>query len=428
MNWLWETSVLDGWLPWTILILGILGLAWLILLFQKVYLLYVVPLAAVVSILLVVLAKWLIEDVWKLFADPIPLNCYVWGGLAVFAVLLLVPRLIRGSGVLGRIVTVLATVFAVTMAFSQINDHFSEYPTVGSVVGINNVKTISLDEARNNDIKTVELGQWKKPSSLPGEGAVITAPIPGATSNFNARPAKIYLPPAYFTEPRPLLPVLVLMAGQPGAPEDWLVGGRLTQTMDQYAAANEGLSPVVVVADATGDELANPLCMDSKLGNVATYLAKDVPDWTKQNLQVDSDPKAWAIGGLSYGGTCSLQMTTNYPEIYPTFLDMSGQLEPTLGDRKRTVDQAFGGDSAKFTAVNPMDIMKTKQFPGVAGAFVVGKDDAEYRPGLTQVFQAAQAAGMDVHFDTVPGGHSFAVWSAGLKLEMPWLGKRLGLP
>lgn len=67
------------------------------------------------------------------------------------------------------------------------------------------------------------------------------------------------------------------MAGQPGSPEDWLVGGRLTQTMDQYAAANEGLSPVVVVADATGDELANPLCMDSNLGNVSTYLSVDVP-------------------------------------------------------------------------------------------------------------------------------------------------------
>lgn len=428
MNWLWETSVLDGWLPLTILVLGILGLAWLVLLFQKTYLLFVVPAAAVVTVVLVLVAKWLIEDVWKLFADPIPLNCYIWGGLAVFAILLFVPRLIRGSGVFGRIVTVLATVFAVVMAFSQINDHFAEYPTVGSVFGINNVKTISLDEARNNEIKTVELAQWKKPSNLPGQGAVITAPIPGATSKFSARPAKIYLPPAYFSDPRPLLPVLVLMAGQPGAPEDWLVGGKLTQTMDQYAGANEGLSPIVVVADATGSELANPMCLDSNLGNVATYLSKDVPDWTKQNLQVQSDPKAWAIGGLSYGGTCSLQMTTNYPEIYPTFLDMSGQLEPTLGDRKRTVDQAFGGDNAKFTAVNPMDLMKSKQYPGVAGAFVVGKDDGEYRPGLTQVYQAAQAAGMDVHFDTVPGGHSFAVWSAGLKLEMPWLGKRLGLP
>jgi S-formylglutathione hydrolase FrmB len=428
MDWLWDISILDGWLPWVILILGVLGLAWLILLFQKVYLLVVVPLVAVVSVVLVIVAKWLIEDVWKLFADPVPTSSYLWAGAAVFAVLLLVPRLIRGRGVAGRIITVFATVFAVVMALSQINEHFDEYPTVGSVFGISNVKTVSLEDAQSKDIKTVDVSSWKKPRDLSTQGGVITAPIPGVVSKFSARPAKIYLPPAYLADPRPLLPVLVLMAGQPGSPEDWLVGGRLTQTMDQYAADNEGLSPIVVVADATGEELANPLCMDSKLGNVATYLSQDVPAWIKNNLQVASDPKSWSIGGLSYGGTCSLQMTTNYPEIYPTFLDMSGQLEPTLGDRRRTVDQAFGGDAAKFIAINPMDLMKSRKYPEVAGAFVVGKDDAEYRPGLTQVYQAAQAAGMDVHMDLVPGGHSFAVWSAGLKLEMPWLGKRLGLP
>ena len=79
----------------------------------------------------------------------------------------------------------------------------------------------------------------------------------------------------------------------------------------------------MVVADGTGSQIANPLCVDSKLGNVATYLAKDVPSWVKSNLQVNPDPKAWAIGGLSYGGTCSLQMATNYPDVYPTFLDIS---------------------------------------------------------------------------------------------------------
>ncbi|MGY3554323.1 alpha/beta hydrolase [Williamsia sp. R60] len=428
MDWLWDISVLDGPLPWAIFLLGALGLLWLILLPQKTYLLAVVPIAAVVSLLLVFVSKWLIEDVWKLFSDPIPASNYMWGGAAVFALLLFIPRLIRGRGVVARIITVFATVFAVVMALAQINDHFDEYPTVGSVFGINNVRTVSIDEARSTDIKTVEVDKWRKPAGLPSQGGVITSSIPGEVSKFNARPAKVYLPPAYFAEPRPLLPVLVLMAGQPGSPEDWLVGGRLTQTMDQYAAANEGLSPVVVVADATGDELANPLCMDSNLGNVSTYLSVDVPTWVKNTLQVETDPSGWAIGGLSYGGTCALQMTTNHPEVYPTFLDMSGQLEPTLGDRKRTIDQAFGGDAAKFTAVNPMDLMKSKKYPQVAGAFVVGKDDAEYRPGLQQVYQAAQAAGMDVHFNVVPGGHSFAVWSAGLKLEMPWLGKRLGLP
>lgn len=428
MDWLWDTSVLDGPLPWAILLLGVLGLCWLILVPQKTYLLVVVPIAVVVSLLLMLVSEWLIEDVWKLFSDPISLSIYILGGAAVFALLLFIPRLVRGRRVAARIITVVATVFAVVMALAQINDHFDEYPTVGSVFGINNVRTVSIDEARSTDIETVQVDKWRKPAGLPSQGGMITSSIPGELSKFNARPGKIYLPPAYFAVPRPLLPVLVLMAGQPGSPDDWLVGGRLTQTMDQYAAVNEGLSPVVVVADATGDELANPLCMDSSLGNVATYLSVDVPTWVKKTLQVETDPSGWAIGGLSYGGTCSLQMTTNHPEVYPTFLDMSGQLEPSLGDRKRTIDQAFGGDAAKFTAVNPMDLMKSKKYPDVAGAFAVGKGDAQYRPGLQRVYQAAQAAGMEVHFDTVPGGHSFAVWSAGLKLEMPWLAKRLGLP
>jgi S-formylglutathione hydrolase FrmB len=428
MNWLWDISVLDGALPWIIDILGFAGLAWLVLFFRKKYLLVVLPVAAAVTVAAVLLAKWLIEDVWNLFADPVATNCYVWAGLAVFAALLFVPRLIMGQGRIGKAVTVLATVFAIVMPLSEINQQFSEYPTVGSVFGINHFRTISLDEARKTDLKTVDVDKWKNPGDLRTQGSIITAPIPPTASNFTARPAKVYLPPAYFSHPRPLLPVLVLMAGQPGSPEDWLVGGRLPETMDQYAGQHNGLAPIVVVADATGTELGNPLCMDSKLGNVATYLSQDVPNWTKQSLQVSEDAKSWAIGGLSYGGTCSLQMTTNHPDIYPTFLDMSGQLEPTLGNRAQTVAAAFGGDESKFVAVNPMDLMKTKQYPGVAGAFVVGKDDNEYRPGLTQVYEAAKAAGMDVHFSTVPGGHSFAVWSAGLKLEMPWLGERLGLP
>ena len=428
MNWLWDLSVLDGALPWIVDIAGFAGLAWLVLFFHKKYLLVVVPAAAAATVALVLLAKWLIEDVWTLFSDPVPTKCYIWAGVAVFAALLVVPRLVMGSGRVGRIITVFAAVFAIVMPLSAINQHFSEYPTLGSVFGINHFKTISIEEASKTDLKTVSPDEWKNPHGLPAQGSISTASIPPTASGFTARPAKIYLPPAYFSHPRPLLPVLVLMAGQPGAPQDWLVGGRLPETMDHYANQNNGLAPIVVVADATGSALANPLCMDSKLGNAATYLSQDVPNWIKKSFQVDEDAKAWAIGGLSYGGTCALQMTTNHPEIYPTFIDLSGQVEPTLGNRKQTVDAAFGGDEAKFVAVNPMDLMKTRQYPGVAGAFVVGKQDAEYRSGLQQVYETAKAAGMDVHFSTVPGGHSFAVWSAGLRQEMPWLGTRLGLP
>ncbi len=141
--------------------------------------------------------------------------------------------------------------------------------------------------------------------------------IPGATSGFAARDAVVYLPPAYFANPRPLLPVLVMLAGQPGSPEDWLNGGKLAMTMDAFAREHHGLAPVVVVPDGTGSQLANPLCLDSQLGKVASYLAVDVPTWIKTHLQVDPDPRSWAVGGLSYGGTCSLQLATNHPEVYP---------------------------------------------------------------------------------------------------------------
>ncbi|MEE2034560.1 alpha/beta hydrolase, partial [Rhodococcus chondri] len=232
---------------------------------------------------------------------------------------------------------------------------------------------------------------------------------------------------AYVASPRPDLPVLVLLAGQPGSTDDWLVGGKLTDIMDAYAAGHRGLAPIVVLADGTGGQFANPLCVDSHLGNAATYLTVDVPEWVRTHLQVDPDPRAWAVGGLSYGGTCALQLATTRPDVYPTFLDLSGQAEPTLGDRNSTIREVFGGDAEAFARNNPTDLLARNHYPGSAGAFVVGLDDTAFRSGLEQLTAAAQAAGMDVHLTELPGTHSFAVWSAGLEKELPWLSHRLGL-
>jgi S-formylglutathione hydrolase FrmB len=126
------------------------------------------------------------------------------------------------------------------------------------------------------------------------------------------------------------LPVLVLIAGQPGGPQDWVFAGRLAAVMDAFAAAHQGLAPVVVVPDVTGSALGNTLCLDSRLGAAETYLADDVPEWTASMLDVDTS--RLAIGGFSFGGTCALQLSLRRPEVFHTFLDVSGQLAPTLGD------------------------------------------------------------------------------------------------
>lgn len=422
-------SIVGGWVPVSVTILGILGFLWLIVYPSVRYLLIVVPVSIAVAVIGTIAIRYVIEDVWHPFPEPIQTKVYVSGGVAVLAAILLVARFIVGHGVAQKLVTVVAGLLAITMGLSQINISFAAYPTVGALMGDVGASSVSLSQLDDHSLRVVPIDEWHEPAGMTGGGRILTATIPGTKSGFQTRPAKIYLPPATFTTPTPRLPVLVLMAGQPGSPDDWLLGGQLVSTMDDFARSHHGLTPIVVVADATGTELANPICVDSKLGNVATYLTQDVPDWVGQNLRnADTARTKWAASGLSYGGTCSLQLATNYPELYPTFLDISGQLEPTLGSRQRTIDVAFGGDASAFRAVNPMDLMATRQYPDSAGAFVVGSGDTEYKSGVQATYEAAKRAGMDVHYSEVPGAHTFAVWSAGLRQQMPWLAKRLGIP
>lgn len=424
-------SLISGTTPILVSILGLLGALWLLASRRRWYLLRAVPIALAVASVLGFSLYYVVEKVWRPFPDPIEVEIYVWIAVGTAALLLVVPRTMVASGLLGRAISILAALLVVLAASTQVNLVFSAYPTVGTVFGVDSADRISLADlpgAESGVITGDPLDKsWHPPADMPSAGKLTSVSIPATASGFSARDAQVYLPPAYFVDPRPLLPVLVLLAGQPGEPEDWLNGGKLTETMDAFARDHDGLAPVVVVADATGSALANPLCVDSPLGNVATYLSKDVPSWFTSALQVDPNPRSWTIGGLSYGGTCSLQMATNFPDVYPTFLDLSGQLEPTLGDRNRTVNDAFGGNDAAFVAVNPMDLLKTRRFPDSGGAFVVGADDNDYKPGQRALYEAAQAAGMDVRYAEVPGGHSFAVWSEGLKEQLPWLMQRVGL-
>lgn len=180
--------------------------------------------------------------------------------------------------------------------------------------------------------------------------------------------------------------------------------------------------------DSTGSPLSNPLCMNSRLGNSETYLADDVPTWIRDTLQVDPDSRRWAIAGLSYGGTCALQLGLRRSTTYPTFVDISGESEPSLGSRDKTIRAAFNGDAAAFNRVNPIDLLaRSAPATGVAGVLTVGRDDTEFVPQQRAVLAAARKAGMDIRLIEVPGEHNWQAWAGGLQQALPWLMTRLGI-
>lgn len=84
-----------------------------------------------------------------------------------------------------------------------------------------------------------------------GTGRLVDVDVPGTVSHFAARSATVYVPASYDAGASDL-PVLVLLTGQPGHVVDWIEGGRLAQTMDDFAARHGGAAPIVVVADGLG--------------------------------------------------------------------------------------------------------------------------------------------------------------------------------
>lgn len=430
-----DWSLLTGPIPVALRVTAIAASAWLLcqLPWRRSPYRAAITLTActVIAVAATAVSTHLARTTWALFPDQLEPAVYGWVGAGILA-LAITAASVLGARTLRRSAVGLAAAFVVVAACAnQVNTGFAAYPTVRAAFGIEPPGEVPFGDIAPAarllaDLDPVE-AHWTPPPGLPTRGTLTSAPIPGPSSRFTARDAEIYLPPAYFADPRPQLPVLVLLAGQPGSPQDWVSAGKLTETMDGFAAAHRGLAPVVVVADGTGSPIANPLCMNSRLGNADTYLSVDVPAWINTHLTVDPSPHAWAVGGLSYGGTCALQLATNHPQTFPTFLDFSGAAEPSLGDRRRTLAAAFGGDLTAFGKVNPLDLLRTQSYRGTAGSVVVGSADEDTKPDARTVADAVYVAGADVRYIELPGTHSWQVWSAALAHEMPWLAARLGL-
>lgn len=392
-----------------------------------------------------VLAKLLVEDVWKPFPDAIPFATWALVFCPIAAIGVAVPAIgrRRGRGRGRRVLRVLATVACVVMmllgTLTQINLQYSAFPNLGAVFGIDGFvsepseqalapRARTVAAAPGQTVESIVPADWTTPDGeRPSNGVVTQVPIPGTLSGFPARPAEIYLPPVYQADPRPELPVVVAMAGEPGEPEDWTTSVQMPQVMDQYAAQHNGVAPIVVVVDPIAERLGNTLCVDSPRGNADTYLARDVPAWIDANLQATKDTSRWAISGFSFGGTCAVQLALAHPDLYPTFLAMSPQDEPTIGTRQETVDAFFGGDAAAFSRHNPLDILAAGRYPNLHGGFAVGTKDSEYRPATEKLAAAAKAAGVDTTLEEVPGGHNFSLWQQSLKEFMPWLAQKLTL-
>jgi S-formylglutathione hydrolase FrmB len=250
--------------------------------------------------------------------------------------------------------------------------------------------------------------------------------ISGAADDFVARPAYIYVPTIARRLAAHRLPVLVLLHGTPGGPDNWPTSGRILTTADAFAAAHHGLAPVIVMPDINGTHRGDTECIRTPSGgDVEQYLQVTVHDWVVTHIPAaDPDGRHWAVAGLSEGGTCAAMLALTRPSGWAAFADLSGLGQLTLGryDSPLTARRVlFGGSQAQFDLHDPPWLLAHRRFDGMAALFESGSRETAIRAQQASLAGAAERAGIRTRLVVDEGPHEWAVWSRAFQRALPWL-------
>jgi len=382
------------------------------------------------------LTCWIIGDLLNAFDVTLTVISRAWVAAAFAGIALAIVNLpwSRTRRKAGAIASVL--VFALLGAVG-VNADFGQYPTLASVLGASSFpglppSALAAQRAAAGSAPAAEAplwSTWHAPANVPTTGVVGAVTIPSTVSHFAARQALVYLPPAALVADPPALPVLIMLSGQPGSPEHVFIAGHLDSLIDRIAAQNHGLAPIVVVPDQLSAPQTNPMCVDSSIGNSATYLTVDVPTWIKANLDVQAATTAWGIGGFSQGGTCAIQLGAGHPDLFGSIIDVSGELEPKIGTPEVTIDKGFDGDAAAYDAAKPLSIIaRHAPFPNTVGVFAAGQSDAKYSAWIATVAASAKAAGIRTTVLSSPGtAHDWYTVRYAFEHGLPIIDAQMGL-
>ncbi|MGU3410186.1 alpha/beta hydrolase [Microbacterium sp. M1A1_1b] len=373
------------------------------------------------------LACWVVGDLLNAFDVRLTDVTRMWVAFAFAALALAVTGIVHG----GRGRRVLAAVLvpaALLVPALGINVDYAAYPTLNALVQTNPFPTLDLGSESGIDAAAVRpASRWTAPVSMPTAGRVGTVRIPGTRSGFPARPAVVYLPPAALTDDPPTLPVVVSLSGQPGTPSDMFTAGGIATVLDRYAAAHHGLAPIVVSADQLAVPGHNTMCVDSSIGNSATYITRDVPDWITAHLRVPTDPHGWGLVGFSQGATCAMQFLTGDPDRFSAALAISSELHPVDRSPQNSADEAFGGSLARWRAASPGALMAANGPYSDAHLWLTaGANDHEFTESARTLGRDAVRAGIHTAVASSPGsGHDWNTVQWSLTNELPRLADEL---
>ena len=216
---------------------------------------------------------------------------------------------------------------------------------------------------------------------------VLRLSIPSRQDGVTKGTTYVYLPPGYDqpANANTRYPVVYLIHGYPGRAQDWFTAGELKSTMDLLLRESY-IGPMIVVSPtASTGYLNDDECLNAP-GHFAleSYLTFRVVDAIDHTFRTYPDRSHRAIGGMSSGGFCALNIGLHHLHRFSVILASEPYGDPGLHPLKRVL----GGSWALWRANSPSFYIPRWHFTEPVASFL---DSGGFDPATaTQALQIAQ--------------------------------------
>jgi enterochelin esterase-like enzyme len=253
----------------------------------------------------------------------------------------------------------------------------------------------------------------------PGRGVWAPLTISGRRTGY-ALPAWAYVPDAYFDTQQPTrrFPVVILLAGYPGAVENWERQGHMVAVLDKLMA--QGTIPPMILVSVTQnpDAARDSECVDATGGAHAdSYITEDVPEALAQHLRVQADRSAWSLMGYSTGGYCAVDLALRHPRQFSAAVSLDGYFEPAVD---ATTGDLFHNDVALRRAYTPTQTIHDHRDAPLRFDLVVGDAEPKLKQAAKDFATATRTPDVATVVD-IPGGHNWTTWTNALPAALTWL-------
>jgi enterochelin esterase-like enzyme len=361
-------------------------------------------------------------------------------GTALFVLLIVIfgalmwRVLVTGRVVFRVVAACLAFVPAMLFGMLGVNKYYDYYQTWGAVMAdltnqgvsaasqVPAIKPTAGSQSGTVDESGVSLRLAQQ------QGDLLRLTVAGQRSRIT-RVVYVWLPPQYFwpTYRAYRFPVIELIHGQPGEPQDWITVLGVTRTFSRLLTEKLAQPAVLVMPDANGGRDISLQCLNQAGGpQDLTYLAVDLPGQIARTVRVLPSGSAWAVAGYSEGGFCAANMALRYPHRYGFAGVLSGYFTPSdnqLAGSRRLVSP-FGGNTGLQEQNTPLEEIQRLPAGVVTPRFWLGAGtgDRQDVADAERFWQELRPRQPDAPLTLTPGGgHTMATWRAQVPSMLTWM-------